>query len=619
MNTEDDWNRMFRMQTAWFAELINPWIQGLTIRSQFSVCLNGNWGLTMNERTIEWNKEGTTQNNLSENAGWNFGWQWTNTATYKHTFDRKHDLTVMLGTEALKQNIGRNISAMRYGYDFERDPNTWTIGNGTTTNLTNDGSMGDKYSMFGLFARADYSFLGKYLATFTIRRDAASKFAKSNRWGTFPSVSLGWRISDERFLRKAHESWLDDLKVRLGYGTTGNSNIGSYNYAFQYAPSVWYNYSVSGGDTSAAAGYGNTALGDSNAKWETVKMFNVGLDLTALNHRLTATADFYVKKTSDMLVRANWTSLAGAGTWPDVNVGDMRNIGVDVSIGWSDKIGQVAYNVSANVSSYKNKVTKLGSSDLYENTRISQLAITTVGQPISMFYGFQLDGLYKSVDDVTAYALPYGETSWDRVNAESWVGHYRFKDVNGDGKITDDDRTIIGNPHPDLTGGFNIGLTWKNIDLSTYLYYSIGNDIYKHYEYFTYYGALATNFSEQRVREAWHPTQNPNGTLPMFTTNNSKPEAGQSHSGYIDDGSFLRMQTLTVGYTLPRRWTDALTLSRIRLYATLSNVFTITGYDGLDPEVRSNNGDSSTDRGKGIDYGAYGIPHQYLFGVNVEF
>ena len=205
----------------------------------------------------------------------------------------------------------------------------------------------------------------------------------------------------------------------------------------------------------------------------------------------------------------------------------------------------------------------------------------------------------------------------DKVNANSWVGHYKFKDMNGDGKITPDDRAIIGNPHPDLTGGFNLGLQWKEWDLSTYLYYSIGNDIYKMYEYYTYYGALATNFSEQRVRDAWHPTLNPNGTLPLFTTNSTKPETGQSHSGYITDGSYLRMQTLTLGYSLPKKVVNKIGFSRIRFYAQMSNVFTITGYEGLDPEINSMN--INGDRGRGIDFGGYGVPRQYLFGVNIDF
>ena len=624
-NTADDWIRFLRLQSAVFAEVKDPWIKGLTVRTQFAASIRGGWDATMNERSIEYNKEGTSQNYFTESGSWYFDWQWTNTATYKTTFADDHDLTVMIGSEALKRNIGRNISGTRYDYVFESDPNTWTLDNGGTSNITNSGSMGEKYTMFGYFGRVDYSYQGKYLATFTVRRDASSKFSEKHRWGTFPSASLGWRISDEPFLQTARQSWLDDLKLRLGYGTTGNSNIGSYNYAFQYANENASLYSISGDNSGASTGYAMTNLGDTEAKWETVKMFNVGYDFTAFNNRLTSSFDFYVKNTSDMLVDANWTYLAGGAEKPSVNIGSMRNVGVDFSVGWRGKIGQVSYNVNANASWYRNEVTKLGSSNLYTSTRISELNITTVGQPIAMFYGYQLDGIYKSVDDVLNYkndnggtVTPYGTTE-ESLNAQSWVGHYKFKDLNNDGRIDQDDRTIIGNPHPDLTGGINIGINWRDWDLSTYLYYSIGNDLYAHYQYYTYWGNLSNVYSRDRVQNAWHPETNPNGTLPMWVSGDTAPETTLSHSGYIQDGSFLRMQTLTLGYSLPKTITSKLNLSRIRVYAQLANVFTITGYEGLDPEVRSNNGDNSNDMMKGIDYGSYGMPKQYLIGLNVEF
>lgn len=624
-NTADDWIRFLRLQSAVFAEVKDPWIKGLTVRTQFAASIRGGWDATMNERSIEYNKEGTSQNYFTESGSWYFDWQWTNTATYKTTFADDHDLTVMIGSEALKRNIGRNISGTRYDYVFESDPNTWTLDNGGTSNITNSGSMGEKYTMFGYFGRVDYSYQGKYLATFTVRRDASSKFSEKHRWGTFPSASLGWRISDEPFLQTARQSWLDDLKLRLGYGTTGNSNIGSYNYAFQYANENASLYSISGDNSGASTGYAMTNLGDTEAKWETVKMFNVGYDFTAFNNRLTSSFDFYVKNTSDMLVDANWTYLAGGAEKPSVNIGSMRNVGVDFSVGWRGKIGQVSYNVNANASWYRNEVTKLGSSNLYTSTRISELNITTVGQPIAMFYGYQLDGIYKSVDDVLNYkndnggtVTPYGTTE-ESLNAQSWVGHYKFKDLNNDGRIDQDDRTIIGNPHPDLTGGINIGINWKDWDLSTYLYYSIGNDLYAHYQYYTYWGNLSNVYSRDRVQNAWHPETNPNGTLPMWVSGDTAPETTLSHSGYIQDGSFLRMQTLTLGYSLPKSVVSKLNLSRIRVYAQLANVFTLTGYEGLDPEVRSNNGDSSNDMMKGIDYGSYGMPKQYLIGLNVEF
>ena len=623
-NARGDWSRNFRMQAAAFMEIKDPWIKGLSLKTQFAASLNGAWSTTFGEKTIAWNKEGTNYTSFSESGSWSFNWQWTNTASYKTTIADNHDLTVMIGTEALKNGIGRNLSAARNNYIFPADPNTWVIDNGDSATQTNSGGQGGINTMFGMFARADYSYKGKYLVTATFRRDASSRFAAKHRWGNFPSVSLGWRMSDESFLASAHDNWLDDLKLRAGYGTTGNSNIGNYNYANQYGNGTQFLYNVSGGNSGAAVGFGSTYIGDTEARWETVEMLNVGADLTAFRNRLSANVDFYIKNTSDMLVPASWTILAGTASKPNVNMGDMKNTGVDFQIGWRDKVGQFSYNISANASWYKNEVVKLGAGDLYTSTRISNMQITTEGQPIGMFFGYTTDGIYTSVDDVINYGkVPYGVS--DAVNPKTgnliWhedainqVGHFRFKDMNGDGKITADDRSMIGNPHPDLTGGVNLGFGYKNWDLSTYLYYSIGNDLYAHYELYTNWGQLANVFTYERVERGWHPVNNPNGTLPMFVRGDTHAETNVSHTNYIQDGSYLRMQTLTLGYTLPKKWLNKIKMSRIRFYAQLSNVFTLTGYEGLDPEVYQ-----GSDRSRGIDYGSYGMPRQYLFGVNIEF
>lgn len=614
LNAEGDWNRNFRMNTAFFAEIKDPWVKGLTLRSQFAVSLNGGWSRNMSERSEDWNKEGTTTNTLSESANWSFNWQWTNTVQYKTRLADHHDITAMLGMEALRNGLGHNMSVSRGDYDFPNTEITWTLNNGSvkSTNL-NDGSRNGIYTMFGYFGRVDYSYDGKYLVTATMRRDASSRFGATNRWGTFPSVSLGWRMSDEAFLAKAHETWLDDLKLRVGYGTTGNSNIANYNYAYQYGTSPSYSYALNG--SSMTAGYVQTAMGESTTKWETVKMANFGVDLTALNQRLTANVDFYVKTTSDMLLTAAYTSMAGSASKPYVNIGSMKNTGVDITLGWRDKIGKLGYNISATASWYKNEVTELGGADLFsgDNRIGEQASITTVGQPIGMFYGYVVDGIYSSPQDVINYGvLPMGAADIQSASNTS-VGDYKYKDLNGDGKITTDDRTFIGNPHPDLTGGINIGLTYKNWDLGTYLYYTLGNDLIKAYEAHTLWGMLGNAYSYDRLSRAWS-AENPNGDLPLFTGTESGTNT-QFNSNYVESGSYLRMQTLTLGYTLPKAITKKLTLSKIRVYAQLGNVFTLTKYSGLDPEVAS----FGNDRRMGTDFGNYGVPHQYLLGVNVDF
>jgi hypothetical protein len=331
-----------------------------------------------------------------------------------------------------------------------------------------------------------------------------------------------------------------------------------------------------------------------------------------------------MKKTSDMLVPANWSALAGSATKPNINIGDIENYGVELNLTWRDKIGDLRYNIGANVSTYRNTVTRLGSSDLFTSTRLNNITITTEGQPISMFYGYNVLGIYKSADEVTGYksngktVLPYGASNVD--NPNDFIGRYQVEDINQDGKIDADDRTIIGNPHPDFSGGLNIGLNWKQWDLSTYFVFSVGNDLFKHYMYYTHFGNLQSNYSKDRRDNSWSPS-NPDGVYPLWTTAaiESKQEAAsESNSMYIQDGSYLRNQMLTLGYSVPRQLLNKINLERLRIYAQVGNLFTITGYDGLDPEIRSFN-ITSNDRSKGIDYGGYGMPRQFLIGLNVSF
>ena len=246
-----------------------------------------------------------------------------------------------------------------------------------------------------------------------------------------------------------------------------------------------------------------------------------------------------------------------------------------------------------------------------------------------MFHGYVLDGIYKSEDEVRNYkneagqtVLPYGTADAASLNAAQYVGQFKVKDVNNDGKIDATDRDFIGNPHPDLTGGVNLSLGWKNFDLSTYLYFSVGNDIFALYKYYTHYGSLQSAYSKDRRDNSWHPETNPNGIYPMWATatGESTIAANESNSGYIEDGSFLRMQTLTLGYTLPKKWMKTIHMDKIRIYGQISNVFTLTGYSGLDPQVRTDDGSgNSKDRNMGTDYGSYGMPRQFIVGANITF
>lgn len=631
-----DISRGMNISESIFAE-IRP-IEGLTIRSQAVANIGFSWSTSFSDQTHYYNKEGSSVISYSENSGYSFGWQWTNTATYTKKIE-DHNFTVMVGTEALKNGLGRSLGASRQDYTFPGDPNTWEINNGGTTVLGNSGSMSSKTTMFGYFGSVDYAYMGKYLVKVNVRRDGSSKFGPNSRWGTFPSGSIGWRISDESFM-DGTSGWLDDLKLRAGYGMSGNSNIGAYNWAFTYGTGNSNLYGIAGTDGSANTGYSVSSLGDPNAQWETISMTNVGFDATLLKNRLTLMFEYYIKSTSDMLVSANWSSLAGSASKPNINIGDMKNTGFDASISWKDKIGDFSYGISGNVSQYKNEVIKLGSSDLLSGTRVANVTITTPGQPIGMYYGWQVEGVYTSADDVmnnvTATGetiLPYGLTTLDElVTFEAdgvtrtyatpsedpltlaWVGRYKFQDWDEDGAIGVGDRHIIGDPHPDFTGGVNLTAGYKNFDLSAYLYFSVGNELYKIFQYYTLFGGLGSNYSQDRRDNSWSPT-NPDGIYPLWV--GGSDEAAESYttsnSTYLEDGTYARLQNLSIGYTIPKSVQDKIGVSQMRVYGQISNLFTLTNYSGLDPEVRGG------DRTRGIDYGAYGIPRQLILGVNVTF
>ena len=416
------------------------------------------------------------------------------------------------------------------------------------------------------------------------------------------------------------KSFLDDLKIRTGYGTTGNSNIGAYNYAFQYATGDSYLFAITGTDTEVSSGYCLSNLGDENAKWETIRMFNVGFDATLLNNRLTTTFDYYIKKITDMLVSANWSALAGNARKPNINIGDMENRGIDFSIGWQDQVSDFRYSINANLSHYRNEVVKLGSSDLYNYTNLSMVNRTTEGQPIGMFYGYKVNGFYENVNEVLALP-PLGQSVSNEDAAKAWVGKFKFADTNGDGRLTEADRTFIGSPHPDLIAGLNATVTWKNWDLTMFWYSTIGNDLFNNTKYFTDFWLFEGNKSSRMRDLSWKPgADNSKAILPILDYGDTY-SGTNSNSYYVENASFLRLKNLVLGYTLPKDLLSKAGIQNLRLYVQAENLLTITGYSGLDPEY-TNVDPAATNGGdlrRGIDMGGWPTTMRFLFGVNFAF
>ena len=600
--------------------------RGLTFRTNFGIDYTNNYSYRMEKKNLEFS-ETPGDNNLEEKSGFNYRWMWTNTLTYNATFNDIHKLTVLLGTEAIRDGLGREMTGRRYNYFYEDNVDTWVLnmGENNARRIAESKYQGE-FALFGMFGRVDYSFADKYLITGIVRRDGVSRFSKSNRYGVFPSVSLGWRISQESFMDNTRD-WLDDLKLRVGYGQTGNSEMNrKTNYAYEYSTDpTKTNYDITGANNSTATGFRLQRYGNEDTKWEATEMYNVGLDATFLNGKFSAGLEWYSKKTTDMLIEAPYSALAGESDKPYINFGDMKNTGVDFNFNYRDTRGDWSWDINMNLSHYKNEITKLSLADDYAITKTGArlgdpICWTTKGQPISMFYGYKQEGFYETPEEVMALP-PLGQTIENLEAAKRWVGKFKFADTNGDKKLNSEDRTFIGNPHPDLIMGLNASVTWKNWDFTMFWYSTIGNEIFNNTKYFTDFWLFEGNKSERMRDLSWKPgADNSKAILPVLDYQDGY-SGNYSSSYYVENGSFLRLKNLVLGYTFPKELMQKATISNLRVYVQAENILTITGYSGLDPEFTNANVSegNGSDLRRGMDMGGWPTTMRFLFGVNFAF
>ncbi len=607
-------------------------IPGLRFRTNFGIDHGRSYYYSMTKKQPE-QAEGLNYNQFNEGSNYGFSYQWTNTLNFERTFADVHRVTFLLGSEYIMSGLGRSMSASRRNYLFEDNVNTWTLANGERENLDNLSNWNGKVAMFGLFSRLDYIFDNRYLLTATIRRDGSSRFSESNRYGIFPALSLGWRISNESFLQNVE--WLSDLKLRAGYGVTGNSEIPrANNWATEYGTNPGFtNYDFNATQGSAFQGFMLSTYGNPNTKWESTRMINIGVDATLFDGILEGSIEYYVKNTSDMLVLDSYSALAGEATAPYVNLGKMKNTGWDLALNHRYNIGDVGYNIGLNLSTYKNEVVKLneavgarfwGGGD----SRLGALTLTELGRPVSVFYGYNIIGFYESEEDVAAYkgttgtrqgqtVLPLGVGSDAALKSNLWVGKYKYEDVNGDGFINASDQKVLGSPHPDFTGSANFGLNYRNFDLSASFYFSVGNEIFNYAKWWTDFWSYEGNRSTTIRDKSWEPWKK-DAVLPILdyqdAISNKNP-----NSYYVEDGSFVRMQMLNLGYTFPKNILSKINADNFRIYLQATNLFTLTKYSGLDPDVTNQNMGDSGDLTKGVDFFHWPVSKQFLIGVNVAF
>lgn len=604
-----------------------PW-EHLTIRTEFGVDRSNNLNKGF-KPSYEYGQLNNTNITIMQREDHSLYWIWKNYATYNQSFD-KHTITFMAGTETSKSSWE--------GTQIQKDQ----LSSNDIRVITTDGELvtnsgwKDAASSMSVFGRLNYNYADRYLITATIRTDASSKFGSNNRWGYFPAFAAAWRVTSEEFMQNT-EDWLSNLKFRLGYGQVGNANIGTYRYG-----STMRAFSSSFGTAYRMANNANPDL-----KWEASEQYNAGIDLGLFNSRINLTVDLYYKTTKDLLLQPSVSPVLGGSEYSDIqtpymNIGEVTNKGIDISLN-TNNISSDDFNWSSNIvfSINRNKVNALDDlgttiySSLDWYAAFQTVSMIKVGQPIGVFYGYQTDGLYQDAEDLRNSARPK-DVAIHRTTG-SWVGDVKFKDIGGpdgvpDGIIDEYDQTVIGNPNPDFTFGFTNTFSYKNWELGLGLTGSVGADILNYVRVKT--EGLTSQWDNQdvsvldRARLAYTDgdntnvtnvdnsyLMNPDAKLPRWSGNDLNGNNRMSDR-WIENGSYLRIQNISLSYTFPKKWIDNMGMSNCKVYFNAQNVYTFTDYSGLDPEIGSYNQQAGLSN---VDMGRYPSPRVFTFGTNITF
>ena len=588
-------------------------IKGLTIRPSISADYSVTRARNFGYPNIYTSYNASDKNHID--ASINRGLQLLEelTVTYAREIG-KHNFSVMAGQTWSEYNyysIGGSGAQI-----LNPIPSNWYL-NRATEDQTYASDGVSRTRRLSFLGRVFYSYDSRYMITANFRADASSKFTK-NPWGFFPSAAIAWRLSEEPFMRDLELKWLDNIKVRAGFGQVGNDGVPSsaFQYTMGSSVNVFYGYPLGPEQNSgnATGGAAVLTLVDESGKWETNQQWDAGIDFAFWNGKLSGTIDYFHRSTIDALLYVNAPAQAGNRYSLVKNVGNILNEGVEITLGHDNKVGAVHYSIGANVSFLHNELTKLnGGSPLWgDRTKTDQ------GMALNSFWGYQYEGIYQS--DQEALDQLY---SYDAGTIGVHAGDARYKDVNGDGKLNEDDKMVIGNPFPKLTYGLNFNIDLYGVDVQVFFQGAAGNAIYnvqrqmlesdggsyalasymKDNVWVGYTDAVRTSMLNKGVD--YYELENRNGTIPNPL---GSPTNTENSTRFIEDGSYLRLKNLQIGYTFPKKITEKFYCSRLRLYATASNLFTITGYKGYDPEV-----------GSGVDYGNYPQSRTFTFGLNATF
>lgn len=567
------------------------------------------------------NNDMNTDDYMEQNM--TIGWNWGMTHTLSYAFNIKENhFDVLIGTEYSRE--GNNMSETMTGRATTGVFTDFTHAYFNNFSGRTNGILGgypvNDHSLLSYFGRVNYDLKETYMLSAIIRADGSSNFADGHRWGYFPSFSAGWVVSNEHWMENTHD-WMDFLKVRASWGQNGNENIGAYKYAAAYAFGDLGLYSFNSNKNGGTQGAYPSLLPNNEITWETSEQTNVGLDARFISGKLSASFDWYNKKTKDLLLEVPVSSINGFATKMD-NAGTVKNTGVELSLNWRDQAGDdFTYGIGLNLAHNKNEVTEVNNGmhyvnggDKYLSEGTTYMARMEEGHPIGYFWGYKTDGVMQNAADVQAYLQQNcGGNAENALQGTAIApGDLKFVDVNGDGKITPDDKTEIGNPHPDLTMGLNLDFAYKGFDLSISTYGAFGMQVAHTYRKF---GDRQFDNYTTNAYNYWHGEGTSN-RYPILLPGNTVNHINVSDI-YVDDADYFRIQNVTLGYDIKRLWKSC-QFQQLRLYVSAQNLFTFTGYKGMDPE----NGKALHDDERwitGVDVGNYPQARTFMVGVNVKF
>lgn len=528
-------------------------------------------------------------------------WNWTNTVTYDLSFE-KNRMDFLIGSEIIRQH-DLWFTAERQTYELET-PDYMFPSAGTGEAFATGSASG--YTLSSFFGKANYVYDDKYLASLTLRRDGSSRFGKNNRYATFPAFSVGWRISEEMFMESTRDV-VSDLKLRAAWGQTGNQEIDNLanrtilvaNYIGSTDPAVVSGtaYDIAGANSGLLpSGYQLTQRGNDNIKWETTTQSNVGVDYSLFKQSLYGSLEWYLKRTKDILIKPPYLAAIGEGGGQWVNGASMENRGIEFTVGYRNQtVFGLSYDIVGNISGYRNKITYLPESVVlsYGGSGTDNI----LGRPIDSYYGYVADGLFRTQDEVDNYVTQIGKG----------VGRIRYANIKDDGVINENDRTWLGDPHPDFEFGLNVYFEYKKFDLTMFFQGLVGNQVINNTKQFTDFWAVVELNMNKGVRllNAFDPIKNPSSDIPMISLTDDNNEKRFS-SYYIERGSYLKMRNLQVGYSLPSGFVSKIKLDKARFYLSGQNLLTLKSknFSGLDPENPNL---------------AYPISTTFTFGLNVSF